>query len=642
MNLFLDLEQISLEDLALIKESSEVECKLASGQDGKGAVPKDLWETYSAFANTQGGYIILGMQEKKNRFVPVGIENIEQVKHSLFNIANSDKVSCNLLGNQDVREFTLDGKTMLCIYIRRAKRQERPVYLNNNPKFAYHRVHESDHRLSDEQLKRMLAEQIEDTRDNHILKHYGLGDLNLDTLKAYRQQYNNLNPANPSNELDNQAFLQKIGAYRLDRETGEQGLTVAGLLMFGEHTAIQEKFPYYMLDYQERPESNSEQRWVDRLTLDGSWSGNLYDFAQKVYRKLVDDLKVPFRVEKGSRQEDTPVHIALREALANVIIHADYTGRASVLVVKRPDMYGFRNPGLMRIPLEIALQGGEPDCRNRLLAQMFRYIKFGDQAGSGIPHILSGWKSQHWQTPLLREVQEPYEQTILELKMVALFSHDIIALLKQKYAQRFTALSELERTILIALYSMHYLTHQQICLQTTAHSREITLALAKLERFEMIASSGEHKSKVYHRPDIEVPMPDNATGRFLAEQFITAPKYPELSPDNPELSSDNPELNPDSAQNELEQESDLLWKKLQRLAQPVADNNRMAKADIILVILEICREGYVSLNDLAQLLKRKPDTLRKNYLNPLVISGQLKLAYPATKNHPKQAYMSSK
>ena len=79
--------------------------------------------------------------------------------------------------------------------------------------------------------------------------------------------------------------------------------------MFGTHPVIQEKFPYYLLDYQERPEAKTEKRWVDRLTLYGTWSGNLYDFSRKVYRKLIEDLKVPFELKEGLRQEDTPVHI---------------------------------------------------------------------------------------------------------------------------------------------------------------------------------------------------------------------------------------------------------------------------------------------------------------------------------------------
>jgi predicted HTH transcriptional regulator len=68
----------SLEDITLLQESIDIECKLAGGKNGKGQLPKDFWKTYSSFANTKGGYIILGLKEKDNSFNVVGIENIQK------------------------------------------------------------------------------------------------------------------------------------------------------------------------------------------------------------------------------------------------------------------------------------------------------------------------------------------------------------------------------------------------------------------------------------------------------------------------------------------------------------------------------------------------------------------------------------
>ncbi len=262
-------------DMQSVRESSDLECKKAAGKDGKGALPVDFWETYSAMANTDGGVVLLGMQQQGDRFIPHGIERPDKVLKELFDTANNrSKVSFNLLTNDSARLVRAEGKILIAVTIPRASRQQQPVFLNGNPLGnTFIRLHEGDLRLSDDAVKRMLAEQSEDSRDTKILSGYDLADLSVETLRVYRQVFSNRQPRHPWNELELHPFLRQIGAWRKDRESGVEGLTAAGLLMFGTHPVIQEAFPFYMLDYQERPEAKTEKRWIDRVTLDGTWSG---------------------------------------------------------------------------------------------------------------------------------------------------------------------------------------------------------------------------------------------------------------------------------------------------------------------------------------------------------------------------------
>ena len=79
--------------------------------------------------------------------------------------------------------------------------------------------------------------------------------------------------------------------------------------MFGKLPSIQEALSNYMLDYQERPEAKLKPRWIDRLTLDGSWSGNLF-FTAKVIAKLTSDLKVPFELKGDQKVYESTIHVA--------------------------------------------------------------------------------------------------------------------------------------------------------------------------------------------------------------------------------------------------------------------------------------------------------------------------------------------
>ncbi len=641
----------SITDLELLRESVDLECKLAAGRDGKGALPEDFWPTYSSFANTEGGIVLLGVKEKHGQFSIEGVVDIAKVRKELFDgLNNRQKVSVNLLTDASVREVPVQGRTILAIEIPRANRKQRPVHLTTNPfsEHTFRRLNEGDCTVPDDEVKRMLAEQVEDSRDDRVLRGYDLDDLDMGTFRAYRQIFANRDPGHPWNAAEDREFLRKIGGWRMDRETGQSGLTVAGVLMFGQFPVIQEELPNYMLDYQERPEAKTENRWIDRITLDGKWSGNLFDFYRKVYLKLTGDLKVPFSLEKGERKDETPVHEALREALANVLVHADYSDRASVLVVKRPDMFGFRNPGLMRIPAAIAIQGGEHDCRNRTLHKMFRLVGVGEQAGSGIPKIYRGWASQHWRTPALYEKREPYNQTILELRMVDLFPEEVMAGLKGRFGDAFDHLNHVERVALALAASEGTVNHGRLRAVTTEHPVDLSKTLQHLTQAGMLESTGG-RGAVYHLPGEAIPTPDDVFGP-LAQFALPSSPNSGSSSSNLSHSSSNLKENRDSegcliseqlslpVVDDLTVLSAVLRSSLENIAREPREKGKVDRNVLISTVLRLCKGRFVTLRCLAELVNRKPETLRNQYLAILVRDRKLNLAFPKTPTHERQAY----
>jgi predicted HTH transcriptional regulator len=641
----------SLADLELIRESVDLEFKLSVGKDGNGTLPQDFWPTYSAFANTEGGVIVLGVRERKHQFIVEGINDSDKVRRELFDgLNNRQKISANLLSDTSVQDVLINGLTVLLIDVPRATRKQRPVYITTNP-FAGHtfrRLNDGDRVVPDNDVKRMLAEQVEDSRDDRILKGYDLVDLDLSTVQTYRQVFANRDPGHLWNGKDDREFLRLIGGWRRDRETGESGLTVAGLLMFGQFGAIQDELPNYMVDYQERPQAKAENRWIDRITLDGKWSGNLYDFYRKVYLKLTADLKVPFSLQRGERRDETPVHEALREALANVLVHADYSDRASVLVVKRPDMFGFRNPGLMRIPVEVAIHGGEPDCRNRTLHKMFRFVGVGEQAGTGIPKILYGWQTQHWNPPKLHDTSTPYNQTLLELRMIDLFPEEVISRLKDKFGMAFDGLSYPERVALALAGSEGTVNHARLRAITTEHPFDLSKILQHLTQAGMLQSTGG-RGAVYHIPGQEIPTPDDVFGTTAR---FTAPSSPNLAGSSPNLAASSPNLaenrNSDGCLitdqlalpvvDDLASLSPVFRTRMEALAAEPRSKGKVDRQVLIDIILKLCDQRFITLHCLAGLVKRKPDTLRDQYLKTLVRERKLRLAFPKTPTHERQAY----
>ncbi|MBC3228307.1 RNA-binding domain-containing protein [Serratia fonticola] len=659
--------QISdLTDLRTLSETSELEFKLAQGKDGQGKLPDDFWPTYSSMANCRGGYVVLGIREKKGEFTVAGIPDINTVKKQLFDLASSKKkVNVNLLTDRSVQTISLENKDILVIEIPVARREQKPVYLNNQPMAeTWFRIHDGDHRCSEEQVRRMMAEQVEESRDNRIVQNFDMNDINLESLLAYRNLLSASNPVHPALELDNFAFLRSIGGYRKDRQTGTEGMTLAGILMFGTWEAIQDVAPNYFVDYQERPEARTERRWVDRLCPDGTWSGNVFDFYRRTYRKLIADLKVPFELKEGIRRDDTQIHTALREALVNTLVHADYTGRISIMVVKRPDLFGFRNPGLMRVPPEQAIKGYESDCRNRLMHQMFLIIGAGERSGSGIPKIFSGWKLANWRLPRLYEKTEP-EQTLLELSIGNLVSEETAALLHSKFGDKVDHLSELERSIVITAAVEKWIDHERACQLTSLHSREVTLTLPRLVTGGFLIPHGEKRNKSYTLPGQELPSPEEVFGvnplsintpDSLHDQIIT--DNASLITDNSYLITDNDEITTDN-----EQERDVLGRFVtDKLPYPYIDNldhlslelrqqleaasalarekKRLSNEVMDEIILALCTGHYMPLSIISKLMLRTPQNLREKQLVPLVKMGKIRLAFPHARRHKRQGYIT--
>ena len=138
-----------------------------------------------------------------------GVEDVSKVRRELFDALNNrQKVSVNVLTDAAVQEVTLDGTTLLAIEIPRANRKQRPVHLTLNPfgGNTYRRLNDCDRALPDDEVKRMIAEQVEDSRDDRVLRGYEFEDLEETTFRAYRQMFANRDPNHPWNVLPDRDF----------------------------------------------------------------------------------------------------------------------------------------------------------------------------------------------------------------------------------------------------------------------------------------------------------------------------------------------------------------------------------------------------------------------------------------------------
>ena len=212
--------EMTQDDLTALAESVDLECKAAQGRDGRGELPEDFWKSYCAMANSDGGVIWLGIQEKpRGHFSALGLVDAERARKELWdNLHNRKQVSVNLLDEHQITPVVVDGKTVLRVEIPRAPRHIKPVHLGGNPfGGTYTRRHEGDYSADDETVRRMLAERVEDSRDERVLKGFDYSDLDMDTVAAYRNRFAAVKPGHVWTDLPVPEFLERIGAWGKSR-----------------------------------------------------------------------------------------------------------------------------------------------------------------------------------------------------------------------------------------------------------------------------------------------------------------------------------------------------------------------------------------------------------------------------------------
>ena len=384
------------------KENNRLEAKAAAV-----GLPKSLWATYSAFANTNGGIILLGVTEDAQHQLHVeGVNDADALVIDFWNIINNQsKISINVLNDKDVIVREFDGKKIIIISVPRAQRYDKPIYLDGNLFSSYKRNGEGDYRCTKEVIQAMLRDASPKTQDMLVLGNMNLDVFDKDTIKRYRIRMQGIRPGHVWEALEDVDFLYRIGAVGRDAD-GKLHPTAAGLLMFGYEYEIVREYPHYFLDYREKLDDDT--RWSDRfVSSSGDCSGNIYDFYFRVYNRIAQSVKVPFALDGISRIDDTELHKALREALANTLINADYYGNTGVVIERNITSITMTNAGTFRIDLDEAINGGISDPRNSGLIKMFSLINIGERAGSGLPMIFKAWTGTDFAMPDITEKENP-------------------------------------------------------------------------------------------------------------------------------------------------------------------------------------------------------------------------------------------
>ncbi len=363
-------------------ESENIENKTVA----EGEVPQDLWEPISAFSNADGGHIRLGVDGSGNR-IGVPQEKIEKLQTDVITLCSSG------FNHRLYPDLTVDQDNVINVYIPPAPASLRPIYSTSRgvPRGGRVRVGPSNVQLDDEWLRRFA---IQASGGAELLVFPGDYEQHLDTsainryLEAVRKKRGNVYV-----NLSIQEILLKLRAI-----TPEGMVTLFGLLAFSTPTALQElTAPTVNVAVTQYAGTNKvNPNDIAEVSLDDKeFSGNVVSQFENALKFISSKLPTRSRIDpEGKRQDYLAIPtLALRETLANALVHRDYTSTGGrVQIDLYTDRIEFANPGRSLIPLEL-LETAHPQTRNPLLMSYLRDLDITEHRGRGIRTIKTSLKS---------------------------------------------------------------------------------------------------------------------------------------------------------------------------------------------------------------------------------------------------------
>ena len=629
------MDATDIKVLLKVGERISFECKRAEN-----SIPKSVWETYSSFANTIGGIIVLGITEnikfagEDNHFEVTGIGNPQKLRKEFFDTLNSNKVNRNILTDADVEIVDYEGVRLMCITVPQADYRQRPIYINGNMMSgSFKRNYEGDYHCNEEDVKAMIRDANDSGNDGVLIENYNIDDIDSATLSAYRNRFRTANPDHIWNDYADKDFLINMGAYTKDRNTGREGLTLAGLLLFGKGLSIRERFDNIRMDYLDFTNLEEDSRWSDRLTYDGRWENNLYNFFMRVQSKLISDIKRPFSLKGMERNDDSLLHKAIREALTNLIIHSDYMLTGVLKVEKYDNRFVFSNPGSLKIPVVDIYEGGHSKARNPHIQAMLRMIGFGENIGSGFPTILEVCKKENWRRPLLGE-RPDLHLVELTLSMVSLISSECETELLAIYGDDYKEAEKEEQLILATALNEGFIANSTVQILLDKNPLEAGKLLYGLVGKNMLLSSNKGRWTTY---SINIGYKQGVK--------ISRSKTQEIASDNESKQEVKvATLEEERLQPTTEKVATLEEERLQPTTEKVATSvakKRLAKEDLEFEIMKLCNSNYKNKEELAILLGKSESYLKDRFIYRMQKEGKIEPLYPLTPNHPEQAYKTT-
>ena len=352
---------------------------------------KDVYKSVCSFNNRNGGHIILGVIDETKEIRGVNPDRVDKLlKDFTTSINNANKINPPMYLTPEVFD-NVDGKTIIYVHVPEGVQLRR---LNGR---IWDRTYEGDIDITDnaELVYKMYARKQGTYFVNKVYPKLGLELLDFDVIGKAKNMALTRVDNHPWTNMNEEEILRSSGLILTDPDTGEEGITLASILLFGKDSTIMSVLPQYKTDAIYRVKN--VERYDDREVI----MTNLIDS----YRRLMDFGKKHLNdifVLDGDRSVSARDKI-LREIISNILAHRDYSNAYTAQFVIESNRIYTKNSNLPHGHGELVLNQFEPFPKNPPISKVFREIGYADELGSGMRNTKKYTKLYSGGTPVFIE-----------------------------------------------------------------------------------------------------------------------------------------------------------------------------------------------------------------------------------------------
>ena len=625
------------EQLNSIDENVRIDAKRASGID------KSIMETVCAFANEPGlggGYLLLGavrtgFQNGLPVYVPENIENPDKIQNDVITQCSS---MFNVRIRPQIEPEVIDGKTVLVVKVDEAPEAQKPIYITSRglPQGAFRRVGSSDQKCTEDDMRVFYSSA--ESFDSTIVKGATLDDIDENAVAYYRKLRSKVNPNAEELSYDDNDLLLALRACEKEKN-GEYVLTYTGLIVFGKAMSLRRLLPALRVDYIRV----SGNRWVEdpdkRFEATIDMRGPLILLVNRALNAIKDDLPKGFKLRKGNLQADTPIELpndALREALVNAFIHCSFRLNQPIQIIRYSNRLEVINPGFsLKSPETL----GEPGSvqRNPFISTIFHDTNLAETKGSGIRSMRGHMKKAGMMPPTF-ESNRSANQFTARLLLHHLLDNDTIQWLAP-YADY--SLNNEQRLALVFVRevgAIDNITYRQ--LNSDMNNQKASFDLHDLCSKGLLEQKGQSRSTYYITGEMFVNSRTNGeNSNATGENHNAAGENNRGDRENNRGNRENNRANGENSRANGENSRAIpenLLEKCKKLKK--WESSKKMKS----LVIELCEIMPLSISEIAEIINRKPESVRYLYINPLIESGKLFHTIPEMLNHPDQKYTTVK